>query len=1247
MRQLRLAPAGVQVTFRETITATNGAFAYSSVMAFHVHRLRDSTLQQIIVRDDHAITAICWSPVDPNLMASCAASGRVYIWDLEQEQATHDTVLEGQPILIEWTADGEVLAVATKLGAVHLWEYKANRVSKVHTGAPDSIKVVRCHHSLASRLLIGSSDGSITLHDPVNLFAAGKKPSPTAVIVGKSKTSKDAVTDAQWDLLSADPSFTTMVASFQDGTLALFDASSQREVHSFERQSHVVKSIAWARAQPGNFVTATEKLGLLKLWNASQRAPLLQIKVGQSGVNCLKAIPGEPNWFVLSFKNSSIGICDIANKTMRWSSCSAHSQTIFDVAFKPDDPDVLASVSWDGRVKMWQVHTMESLPTEMSAGADAALYGLSWGPNSARICAVSGQGALFVWRTDTGDQVLRLQCHTGVAYRCEWESNGHCGQIATGGVDGYACVVDPVSGTIVRKLQHPAAVIGVCWHRVYPSVLATGCQDGNVRVYNLLEFPEQPRVICNGHEARVFNVLFHPICPDIIASGSDDKTVRVWNWHPDYQGTREVRCLEGHVSNVRALLWHSEMPNLLFTGSWDSTIRVWDVVASKCIHVAHEHHADVYGLALHPDRPFFLASSSRDTTLRFWNLEDPVRPLFVRAVVRPERIGEMLATEAETTLVAICSLPDAVPPPPPAFHGPASRRLMDAIEEALVPGQPVPLAVYQAVVLFFLYRPGIEDLWGLLAVVRGEPAAKANRSFFHERELVLCQKSKALEMASSRGCIGLGQGKMEERLMRAAQIMLRIGDLRSYCSMVARAGHYEKAICIAPAVSHEFWQEMCNEYLESMTATPDMEDVAPFWVATGKAGKLVDAYIQRCELDSAFAVAKADADGLLPAASRAANAPIPVPQPSPDARDRFEDVTGALARQHADFGEPLQAAMCYLAVSMPAGALGCLSRAHEHVLAYVVADLTGEPQDPAVLKLLAQCAERDEQWHVASELLAMHPRGLDVHLPLLAARCPDKDLARTWWELSPEDHHARFAEAVAAGDRPSMVFHAVCAGEHLQAIQYGVEALHALVMQPGWTVAEARAILDPLESVPLHNMEVFEIASTLACAAYVALVEASQLNYFELIFPLSQTLRNIIYHQNLGFPVGIPDISLLEAEALLAKDPAQSAALFSELCNNPETPQHVRSVCEEHLANMEQLQEQRFAEDGLSRMAGAHMPLCSRRYAKASVLTNELIRGPVFALEDKKMHVSLAEALAWVRVNAFSPLNTGMKIYPV
>jgi len=300
---------------------------------------------------------------------------------------------------------------------------------------------------------------------------------------------------------------------------------------------------------------------------------------------------------------------------------------------------------------------------------------------------------------------------------------------------------------------------------------------------------------------------------------------------------------------------------------------------------------------------------------------------------------------------------------------------------------------------------------------------------------------------------------------------------------------------------------------------------------------------------------------------------------------------------------------------------------------------------------MSQSAERDGRFAAAAELLQIHPQA-SMQLALLSARNGSPEVLRSFSSSSREQHQARANAALSQGDNASAVLSLTCAGQDQQAVQLAVEAMLQLFGQAGgWTLAEARQLLEPLESIPVQDLGVKEIASTLACAAFVGLVEASMLGYHELMFPLAQTLRNIITHQNLQFPVSLFEITLLEATCSAHRAPQHAQAQLTSLLGNPDLPAHLRVVCEQHIAAIER---QTAADEwhptdgpGLLKLAGGHLPTCYKKFAKASVLTNQLIRGPAFELEDRKNFVSLADALAWARVNAFSPLNTGCKIYPI
>jgi len=42
-----------------------------------------------------------------------------------------------------------------------------------------------------------------------------------------------------------------------------------------------------------------------------------------------------------------------------YDSCQGHIETIFDCQFHPDDPDILATGSFDGTVKIWDMTTLK------------------------------------------------------------------------------------------------------------------------------------------------------------------------------------------------------------------------------------------------------------------------------------------------------------------------------------------------------------------------------------------------------------------------------------------------------------------------------------------------------------------------------------------------------------------------------------------------------------------------------------------------------------------------------------------------------------------------------------------------------------------------------------------------------------------------------------------------------------------------------------------------------------------------
>lgn len=459
------------------------------------------------------------------------------------------------------------------------------------------------------------------------------------------------VVDMQWDRLSS--SYLLVAYEF---FLSLWDAESGTEIHTFDRQTINITSIAWMDWTAGNFVTANGRNRNLKVWNASQKQPLDTIKfTGAAGIHNMTFCAGNKR-LLCAGDDGSICVLNVQNRQMEFQSSAGHKETIFDCKMSPTSPNIFCTTSYDSTVKVWGISDL-SLSTTLHGNGDV-IYSCDWSPKGSMIAASSFSGLLTVWDVETGRELARYLHHTKASYCVAWNRHSE-NLIATTSADGALTVIhinfetlyDPhkASHTGSRKpsanshrtqlthsevsfrYQHPAAVYGCAWGYSHASVIATACHDGIIRVFNhVYKDPLMYQLV--GHTMRAFGVAWSPLVPGQLASSSDDMSVNIWDVTLDRsisvlskpettQTISPTRRLTGHTQFVRALSWNYELKHLLLSGSWDSSIRLWNTQTGACLMVINHHIADVYAIASHPERPFTYISASRDTTVRVWETE--------------------------------------------------------------------------------------------------------------------------------------------------------------------------------------------------------------------------------------------------------------------------------------------------------------------------------------------------------------------------------------------------------------------------------------------------------------------------------------------------------------------------------------------------------------------------------------------------------------------------------------------------
>ncbi|WIA17928.1 hypothetical protein OEZ85_009421 [Tetradesmus obliquus] len=561
MNQQLLIPSGCQQWIRQpTAIGPSNQFAVSSALAIYIHDSYDFRLQRILAQHNQHLNAVCWSPVDSKLLACATSEQVIKVYNVETEAVVYSAQVPLQEPIKKlcWSTHDESVLLAAAGSTVGSWAYKGGGWRVLHSFK----SAVTCMQQSATEtrvLAVGCADCSLHLYDLLL----------HKVVCSVSLAEGVVPCDVHFDPLSKQ----YLLLLCRNGSMALYGISEEQhalsQMFSLAKQPAAERSAAFVPSQPGNFVSISNKTGVLQLWNVSQQQPLKSIKIGNGPAQSVQFFPGTSK-ALLTFQDGTVMAYDVRSQEQLWSTQPGHTETIFDCCLHPVDPRLLATCSYDGSVRVWDVASgscLKTLDVPNSAGRESqpvALY--------------------------SGVAVKKWQLHTQMSLKVAWHPVD-AGLLASSSMDG-SVVAFKADGTKVKVLRHAGSTSGLAWHPTNTFQLATTSEAGPVYVWDLKLAGDSCLLqTLAGHSKRSFSVAWSPLLSGLLLSGSDDATARVW----DVQSGTCVALLLGHVTEVRALCWHPEVPWLVFTGSWDSTIRAWDIRSRACLHVCNHHHGDVYG----------------------------------------------------------------------------------------------------------------------------------------------------------------------------------------------------------------------------------------------------------------------------------------------------------------------------------------------------------------------------------------------------------------------------------------------------------------------------------------------------------------------------------------------------------------------------------------------------------------------------------------------------------------------------
>lgn len=1195
MRQHALVPSGCQQWVHNPVTVSaDGDFAYSSALAVYVYGADSRgagnvTLRKILARVSHSVTSISWSPHDANLIAMACSdlSLKIVALDTEKEVAVGSSKVGSKtaPPLIHWALHEPKSVFIHAGNGLILWDSVAGKSHSIRIKG-SSITAFAQSRADPGKIAIGYDDGMVYVMD-MNTKKGTEFPQMDS-----------RVTSLAFDPLSRDY---LIGASWSGQTrMWLLGEAADAPGTAFSKQPTGYRTLAFISTMPGTFLSVTDRSGVIQMWNVSRPEPMKRLKAGLAGLQSVTPIHDSPK-AIITVKDGTVMLYNVERARAEWQTQGGHTETIFGCQFHPENPNLLATCSYDSTVRLWDITTQQAVKTFV--GGQGVLYSVSWSPDGAHLAASSSNGSCYIFDANKGSLVKSMPHHRAASYRVEWHpTEGNL--LACASVDKNV-VVFRIDGTVTRSLPHPKGACSVSWCPHEKFVLATTCENSMVYVWDVSN--SNPRVLhqLEGHGARTFNVVWNPILTNVLMSGADDGTLRVW--HLDSGTSTE---LKGHTSKVRGLLWHSEMPNVAISGSWDSSIRVWDTTNGECLQVVRDHHADVYGIAAHRRRPFALATTSRDTTLRIWDLR---------------------STFPSVQLKAACGVSVRGTPSPVSKPGELCGTASAAVEASMAGGGS-PLNRFAA--LFGLLGPpgAVAELWDLAAAVAASTQRGAGKQHVpavrdpqtpHQGSVatVLNHKAQELEMRKNIKARGIGAAKREDVLREAAAAHLLAGNFESYCELCIELGAWADALMAAPAVGVAYWQGLMARRAERLIEEGAAEEeLKPYFIASGQAPKLVERLIAFKAHGEAFQVATVHADGGYSAAGsavgvlggsgltmpplRARSSGLASLESAMDSASLDASTTSPAAVRQLQAAallkdaQPTAAACCHLSVNDVKGALDKLWRGHEVVLAACLASALDSPLRPFYMQALARACEVNGEWQLGGQVL--RELGASEALELLAARVAAQNTGRADSILSALGLKSQASYAQMAGSASDAAHAARC---HLLAgnQEGGAKAVLGALRDAlrGGPAPVAQPLRDVLMSVSAESLSDALRSEVLAYACYLGVVKAMEEGYASIVPCLFKLLRQLLGSASFEFPV---------STAVLGKQEAGFKA-----------------------------------QDGLEvRIQGSNIPSgASREAGLISCVSGVHIQGPYVVLEDGSSRMSMSEAVMLSHVMSFSPLCTG------